>query len=585
MKKLILLLLTLPLLVGFSQYGSQLKQEGTVLLPADDITEIDVSGVTVTLPTSSETDPVFSAYSSGILTEAEFAPYSTEINGKLDTSTFETYTGAIGAAETDPIFATYSADLFTDTEFAAYTGNVNAATLGGYSSSEFFNRSNHVGFQIASTISDFDATVSSGTLGTAFGNHTGSDPHRGIFATISTTGNAQIGGTLDVNGNATFDNGSTIILGASGFIGIGTGPTIPNFDSGAEALYIKNAGSVSATIDSVGGWAELNFQTGSLYTYIYQDTDGTLIFGNNTAEYLSTDPDGTVNFPVGVGSITGNLTTGAAANSTTGTTTAVNLGGDLSSITGGFGAFNLGGYQNTINANQGGTIGGTDLVATGNRQIVIGGRNSTARGTDYNVLMNSAYTNISSNVRDTFVISEGSVGTPISITKSNAVIVYGIAGQEKEVCLQCANINTFTGVAIGPAVTMENYSGASGTDFLTLDGNGLLAVANPLSGSITTSVSTITTTPVTLDGTAYSYFINAANGARVANLPDCSASNIGLAYKLTAFSAVSSITIGRVDASDNIQFVNADYTGINVTGEGEEYTCQSANNWLRTGSW
>ncbi|MCK5235815.1 MAG: hypothetical protein KAR06_02425, partial [Deltaproteobacteria bacterium] len=35
-------------------------------------------------------------------------------------------------------------------------GGGDAATLDGYSSTQFFNRTNHTGFQIASTISDFN---------------------------------------------------------------------------------------------------------------------------------------------------------------------------------------------------------------------------------------------------------------------------------------------------------------------------------------------------------------------------------------------------------------------------------------------
>jgi hypothetical protein len=78
-----------------------------------------------------------------------------------------------------------------DTVLGNLTG-LDASTLNGQPGSFYQDRTNHTGFQIASTISNFDSETSSSTLGSAFDNHTGTDPHRGIFDNLSISGTHNI---------------------------------------------------------------------------------------------------------------------------------------------------------------------------------------------------------------------------------------------------------------------------------------------------------------------------------------------------------------------------------------------------------
>jgi hypothetical protein len=86
----------------------------------------------------------------------------------------------VTVTETDPIampvLANVSSQLNSlETNFTNFTGNVDAKTLQGYSSAEFFNRSNHTGFQTASTISDFNDTVIKSNLQTGIETHAPGD--------------------------------------------------------------------------------------------------------------------------------------------------------------------------------------------------------------------------------------------------------------------------------------------------------------------------------------------------------------------------------------------------------------------------
>lgn len=402
---------------------------------------------------------------------------------------------------------------------------------------------------------------------TATGNITGGNINAVnalTTSTLTTTGNALIGGNIIVNGNVSYINITDLNIQDS-IIGLGRGPnntpltTNDGKDRGEELWYYTTA-EASAFLGYKNSTGKIILATNVSITneIVTVNTYGNTQLGNLEAASASlTGNIDAVNFrATGVVTATGNITGGNVITAGTVTATGTVFGGNL--ITGGISCA-------TGNITGGNLVTAGLITATGN---VIAANFSTTGNVNAGNLRTTGQITATGNITGGSVTTTGLLnlisGTPWTtslISGGNVVLNNGTADTPGLHFYQGNNDNFGVDVENGSMRFVKNLSEAGGTVVGRIDAGGNIVAIAQLQGASASVTGNITGANIVTAG-----LITATGTITGANITGSNINTTGLVTATGNITGGNIVTAGSITATGTITGANISAANLLTTG-------------------